>query len=171
MIPGFNYLIYLGKIIFELKNDPDLHIVFDSPSSGHALTMIKAPQNFADIFKSGILYEDTQSIRDFLFKNTQTQVNIISIPTQMSCNEAVELQNKLHEAESGIKSKIFLNNILSLKEVSPDELPDFLKEKFNNEQEIIKSFQDSWTFSVPRANATQAADIVKEIVPFMKNLV
>ncbi len=44
MIPGFNYLIYLGKTLELLKADEELIFVLDSPSSGHALTMLEADQ-------------------------------------------------------------------------------------------------------------------------------
>jgi GTPase SAR1 family protein len=59
MIPGFNYLIYLGQILEILNDNKDLTLILDSPSSGHALTMLESTHNFRDIFESGIIFDDT----------------------------------------------------------------------------------------------------------------
>ena len=49
MIPGLSYVIYMGKILELLMEDPELTIVLDSPSSGHALTMFESTHNFNNI--------------------------------------------------------------------------------------------------------------------------
>src|SRR5690606_32382499 len=62
MIPGFNYLIYLGQTLEMAEADESLVFVLDSPASGHALTMIEATSNFGQIFGSGLVFEDTNKM-------------------------------------------------------------------------------------------------------------
>ena len=109
MMPGFNYLIYLGRILEDLKANPDLTIILDSPSSGHALTMLESTHNFREIFQSGIVFDDTQKMIDLMFKPGFLQVNILTLPTLMAVHEGIELNQSLQKITS-INSKIFCNN-------------------------------------------------------------
>ena len=55
ILPGLNHLIFLGNIIYLLEENPDLHIVIDSPSTGHAISILQSTHNFKKIFKTGLL--------------------------------------------------------------------------------------------------------------------
>ena len=97
MIPGFNYLIYLGRILEFIHVDPELIVIIDSPSSGHALTMLEATHNFSEIFQSGIIFDDTKKMIDLMFGENFLQVNIVTLPTQMSVQESLELNQNLQK--------------------------------------------------------------------------
>ncbi|MFN8369140.1 MAG: AAA family ATPase [Bacteriovoracaceae bacterium] len=46
MIPGFSYIIFLGHLLELVYNDPELILIIDSPSSGHASTLFEACKIF-----------------------------------------------------------------------------------------------------------------------------
>src|SRR5690606_25326167 len=59
MVPGFSYLIYLGKVLEMGKDNPRLIVVLDAPASGHALTMVESTTNFQQIYTNGAISDDT----------------------------------------------------------------------------------------------------------------
>ncbi len=49
MLPSFGYLIYLGKVLKQLKNEPESYCVVDCPASGHFVNFIFSAQTFLKI--------------------------------------------------------------------------------------------------------------------------
>lgn len=175
MIPGFNYLIYLGQMLELLNDDKDLILVLDSPSSGHALTMLEATHNFSEIFQSGIVFEDTKKMIDLMFNKNFLKVNIITIPTLMAVNESSELNQSIQNI-CPIESSIFCNN--SFKDIQNIEnvaLPNFLKQKIDNEQQVAAEYADLIDGFIPHKTTKQGSissiDLIKDLVPSMKSLV
>lgn len=172
MIPGFNYLIYLGKI-FELihESNNSLVCVLDSPSSGHALTMMESTQNFRDIFQSGLVFEDTNKMLNLMHQKNFTQINIISIPTEMAIHEAFELKQDL-EKHGDIDIKVFSNNsYVKYSEDITESGPDFLKQKLSQEQNVLNEYKNQIVADIPHSLQKSRQEILNEIVPLMKNLV
>lgn len=171
MIPGFNYLIYLGKILDELNSNPDLTIILDSPSSGHALTMLEATHNFSEIFQSGLVFEDTKKMIDLMFKKNFLQVNILTIPTLMALHESEELNAAINKIAS-IETKVACNNsFFNIPKINDSELPSFLAEKIKNESEAVSHYKEFISSYIPHTPELTQAQIIKEIVPSMKSLV
>jgi len=171
MIPGFNYLIYLGQILELLNNDPELIYVLDSPSSGHALTMLEASHNFRDIFESGIVFDDTKKMIDLLFDKNFLKVNILTIPTLMAVNESVELNDSLQKITS-INTEIFCNNCFkNIEGIEASTLPDFLIDKIDNEQKVAETYQEIIKEFIPHIPVNSPLELIKDLVPSMKNLV
>lgn len=168
MIPGFNYLIYIGQILHFLEEDPELTVVLDSPSSGHALTMLEATKNFHNIFQSGILHNDTTWMLNSLIKPDFLKINIITLPTQLALNEAVELDSSIQNIEK-LETGIYCNNIMVPHE--NDELPEFLKKKISNEKEAIAGHSMEESQLIPFSMTDTSKNLAKELVPFMENLV
>jgi len=168
MIPGFNYLIYMGQILQFLNDDPELTLVLDSPSSGHALTMLEATKNFNEIFQSGILHSDTQLMLDMLLKKDFTQINIITLPSMLSINESLELRTSLEKIEQ-FENYIYCNYTLSNYESA--NLPEFLHQKLNNEVLAIEQGGENIKNQIPFSLANGVKLVVKDLVPSMENLV
>lgn len=171
MIPGFNYLIYLGKALDMLKNDPDLVFVLDSPSSGHALTMLEATKNFGEIFQSGLLFDDTQKMIKFLYSEGFAQINILCLPTLLAVSEAAELEDALGQI-APIQTKMFCNN--SFKQLAGAdalELPEFLKLKLETEKEIENRLGDRLSGLIKHSLKNEEGTIVDDLVSSMDKLV
>lgn len=173
MMPGFNYLIYLGQILQYLKDAQDegkkLSIVLDSPSSGHALTMLEATANFQKIFQSGLIFEDTMKMLNLLNSPGFSKAIILTIPTQLAVNEGQELSSQIDEL-SDLESDIILNNSISrIKELEKDKAPEFLVKKMDIEEEIL---QDSTLKAIiPHSLKNAPQEIIQDLLPHMENLV
>ena len=168
MIPGFSYVIYLGQILEMLIDDPQLTIVLDSPSSGHALTMLEATKNFNHIFESGVVYQDTKLMLETLEQKDFTKINIITLPTLLAVHEATELEKDI-KTLSNYQTDIYCNNCLN--SYQDEALPDFLKEKIYNEQEALKALAPRTPKQIPYCMNNDSAQIVKDLVPSVENLV
>jgi arsenite-transporting ATPase len=171
MVPGFNYLIYLGQILELLSENQDLILVLDSPSSGHALTMLESTHNFRDIFESGIVFDDTKKMIDLLFKKGFMKVNVLTLPTLMSVNESQELSESLQKIDKIETSIICNNSFNTINGINEIELPDFLKTKIDNEQQVAEAYPDLITDFIPHSTSTNSQELIKDLVPSMKNLV
>jgi anion-transporting ArsA/GET3 family ATPase len=173
MIPGFNYLIYLGQIL-QYINDAEekgeeITIVVDSPSSGHAMTMLEATHNFQKIFQSGIIFEDTKKMLELFYKPGFCAINIITIPTQLAVSEALELEREINQT-SQIQTRIFANNSYSkINGLEEAQAPDFILKKLDIESETLKQYPMKAV--LPHSLQTSTANVVKELVPCMKDLV
>lgn len=171
MIPGFSYLIYLGRTLEFLNEDPELIVVLDSPSSGHALTMLEATHNFREIFQSGIVFDDAQKMIDLMFSPNFMQVNIITLPTLMAVHEALELQRDLKKIDS-IQTQIFCNNSYhNIRGIEDSKLPNFLMEKVENEMQVANLHKADINSFIEHSALVDSKQIIKEIVPSMENLV
>lgn len=171
MIPGFSYVIYLGRTLEFLKRDPELTIVIDSPSSGHAVTMLEATHNFSEIFSSGLLFEDTQKMIDTMFKENFMQINIVTLPTLMAVNEAIELRATLTEI-APMATKIICNNsFLQMEGIDQMETPGFLQEKISNEEKVINTLGSQISTFIGHVPSVNMQTVAEEIVPSMKNLI
>lgn len=168
MIPGFNYLIYMGQILEYLKEDPSLVIVLDSPSSGHALTMFEATKNFNQIFQKGALYDDTQEMIEMLRRENFVQVQLITLPAPLPLQESQEFVNQL-EAIEPLPTQVLCNN--SLTQYADLKLPTELQEKLSNEQMALKDVQFKSQNVIPFCMANDLKTLVKELLPSMQNLV
>ena len=168
MIPGFSYVIYLGQLLEILIDEPKKIIVLDSPSSGHALTMLESTKNFNQIFQDGIIYQDTNLMLDTMKKPNFTKINIVTIPTQLAINESLELKTKIQELED-YDVEILCNN--SLMEYSSSNLPASLKSKVENEKIAISSESKEIQTIINYSTQERSATIIKDLVPSLENLV
>lgn len=168
MIPGFNYLIYMGQMLQYLKEDPNLILVLDSPSSGHALTMFEATKNFNQIFQSGTLFEDTQEMLELLAQKDFIQINILTLPTLLALQETQELELKLSQIES-FKTRVICN--YSLEGFRELNLPKTLRHKLENELTARQTSGVDLSFHIPFCLADDLLNLNKELLPSMENLV
>ncbi len=137
MLPGFGYVISIGKILEMLHVDPKLIIVLDAPASGHALTMMEATSNFREIFQSGLVFEDTEKMLAKLYDPQHTGVRIMTLPTTLAMQEALELQVAVHKL-APLNAKIFLNHSLASWSEAIAEAPKALKEKLRLELDVME---------------------------------
>jgi arsenite-transporting ATPase len=168
MIPGFNYLIFLGRILETIEHDPEAIIVLDAPASGHALTMLESTKNFNEIFRKGILYNDTNLMRKKLTQKGHTKINIIALPSTLAINEALELKEDINKIDS-YHSEIYCNNALSNHPITNP--PEFLKKKLEIEQEALALAGNKINFTVSYSMNQGQKLVIKDLVPSMKNLV
>ena len=162
MLPGLGQMILLGHVLDRLEKDPELHIVLDSPASGHTLSMFESTHNFHEMFKSGILADDIKKMHAWLSDPGFMHVNVVSLPTKMAVQEGQELANEL--TQLGLpKSRHWLNNSLldneEIKNHGDETLPDFLASKTQFEKELRSEFK--FELVVPHIADADFSNVVK----------
>ncbi len=167
MIPGFNYVIYLGQILQFLEDNPSLILVLDSPSSGHAVTMLEATKNFNQIFESGLVYDDTQKMLNYLHAPGYVKINIITLPSLLAIQEAKELQENILNIHH-FDNEIYCNN--SLANWKSELLPQILKEKISNEESALASVDKDINATIPLSLKTSSSAVVLDLVQWMDKL-
>lgn len=163
MIPGFNYLIYLGQTLELAELDKSLVFVLDSPASGHALTMIEATSNFGQIFGTGLVFEDTKKMLSRLNDPEYAKVVIAALPTQMSWQESVELKTSLAE-RTPIDCEIVLNNCLTPLFNQAEDLPRNLQEKLTYEENLINEQKEVITAIIPHSLQQSSSEIERDLL-------
>jgi arsenite-transporting ATPase len=171
MIPGLGHMILLGHILDELEKDPELTIVLDSPASGHALTMFESSSNFKKIFRTGIIVKDIEKMQSFLAKDHHLKTIIVGIATELAMAEARDLKDELeaHSAGPKLNASIVVNDsylqYVKNNHIDEKDLPDFLMQKINLEKDVVTNLP-----ALPHIDQTEQDQVVKELVPFVGDL-
>lgn len=111
VVPGLPDLVQLGKLWHSLtqeKNGPDV-IVLDAPATGHALALLRAPDNFRRITRMGPIFKDASQMTAFFADETQTGIVLAALPEEMSVKETQEIQKLL--GKDFPKPAIFVNKV------------------------------------------------------------
>ncbi len=172
MIPGLGHMILFGNLIDELENDPTLVIVLDSPSSGHALTMFESTSNFKAIFKSGLVVKDIDRMQNFLSGADNLKTHIITLATELSLSEALDLKNELDnnlpdtEAHTDLLVNDSFKKFFELNNIDEKTLPPFLTQKTELEKNII-----SQHFTLPHIDNDDTPKVVMMLSKMMEGLI
>ncbi len=94
IVPGLPELVTLGKIWYALtqakkEKQPDT-VIIDGPASGHAITLLHAPKNFARLTRTGPLYRDASAMQEFLGDPKSTEIHFTSLPEELAMKETEE---------------------------------------------------------------------------------
>ena len=168
VLPSLGQMILLGHIIKELEDNPNKVIVLDSPSSGHAKSMLSSLKNFKEIFKLGVLVQDIDRMMSFFHQPGNVKAIVTSIPTAMSLEEGKELNNFIKDF--GISDSDFiLNNYLetSFKE---KEAPEFLIEKIKLEKEVLSNFENDIAHTLPQIFSKSHTEVLQKIHASVRTL-
>lgn len=169
MIPSLGSMILFGHLLEILKNDPDQIVIMDSPSSGHAITLFESSHNFKEIFKMGLIVDDINKMHDFLATPHLLQTGIILLPSLMALQEGSELQETL--GKLGVNAKLLLNDSFSLIpeiQKNKQELPSFMLEKVQLEENVLSEYSDRIVHSFPRYSTTEIEETVSKLIPEME---
>lgn len=170
MVPGFNYIIYMGYLMERLTKDEDLIIVMDSPSSGHTITMFESFRNFKDIFNKGFIADDIQKMLEFKAKPNTLKVNICCFPTLMAIHEGVELKRDLEDLNLRTPA-VHLNTVLGqFPEIiqERENLPPFLKSKLDLEEAVSEEFSSQIKSFLPYSSSLEYKNIIEDLTPHME---
>ncbi len=143
ILPGFKNLVYIGYLINLLIEDPKLSIILDSPSSGHALTLLESPSNFREILKTGPLVKDINIIETKLKDPEFVKMFILFLPTTLAFHEAEELREGVLSLKLINPELVMNNSFLKIKSLGAD-IPPFLKEKFILEKNLLTDYQEKY---------------------------
>jgi anion-transporting ArsA/GET3 family ATPase len=114
VVPGLPDLVQLGKLWYALtqaKNGPDV-VVLDAPATGHALALLRAPENFRRITRMGPIYKDALQMTEFLADEKATGIVLAALPEEMAVKETQELQKFL--GKDFPKPAIYVNKVFPI---------------------------------------------------------
>jgi len=171
MIPGLGHMIYLGHIINKLEKDPNLSIILDSPSSGHALTMFESSFNFKEMFGEGVLVKDIVGMHNFLQKKNALKVLVSCLPTAMAIHEGQELKTSLHKYAIADIQIMVNDAFLKTPHLSEAVLPEFLQKKIDLEKEILNENESSIQFVFPHLLTLEKQIIIQTLSTQMGALI
>lgn len=160
MIPGLGHMILLGHILKELELDPELTIVLDSPASGHALTMFESSNNFKRIFKTGLIVNDIEKMKQSLEDPNFLKTYIVALPNDLAIAEANDVKNELAEVYKNLE--IIINNSLlkyfEQNNLPQEQLPDVIQSKLTIEAQVLDAL-----YTIPHIPLNDFADVVIDI--------
>ena len=167
MVPGFQYVIYLGRLVHLLKSSNDITYVLDSPSSGHLLTLFESAHLFKNIFGEGILAKDLNESLEYWNTVKPYQLNIVALAKPSVLQESSELQTMLQD-KFEMNSHIFVNCSLpmALEREDNENLPDFLRKKKNTELQAIERFDSELKGQLPYSPALEYKNLVTELASY-----
>jgi anion-transporting ArsA/GET3 family ATPase len=102
-VPGLHDWAMLGKAWYhttELRDDgsPRFHtVLFDAPSTGHGLDMLRVPRVILDIVPPGVLRRDAEKAWALFRDPQRSGVVVVTLAEEMPATETIELMAALHE--------------------------------------------------------------------------
>jgi GTPase SAR1 family protein len=149
IVPAFSYLIFLGKLVHELKNDPELEIIVDFPATGHALSFLESMQNFKSIFGAGLLVKDIEEMVDLCLHQHWLKLYIITTPAELPLKEAREFIKELEQGK-GFDYQCIMNAVYNFQgRFHNDQLPSLLQNRFQDEAKYLKEAEDLNPLIIP----------------------
>lgn len=152
--PGLQDLALLGKLTSSpRRHGPPMNydeIVVDSFSTGHFLSMLRAPAALQEAIPFGPMGEQTKSIDLSVRDANFTEVHIVCLAEELPVTESVELYQQLKK-EFGITAKFYLNKISDLKKENISDITPQISKAFqtliqNEEEARVKLKNANITF-------------------------
>jgi hypothetical protein len=88
-------------------------VVIDSYSSGHFISLLRAPSSMAEAIQFGPMGEQSRGIDTWIRNTDFTQIHIVTLAEELPITESIELYQKI-QIEFKIKPHFYLNKTLGL---------------------------------------------------------
>ena len=109
--PGFEELMCLGKLYDLATGKTFVRVVFDAPSTGHALLMLGVPRVTVSAVKAGPLYRNALKIESMLEDPARTAIVTVALPEEMSVRETFELRERLRSELRLVPGAVIVNRV------------------------------------------------------------
>ncbi|MEM1030614.1 MAG: ArsA-related P-loop ATPase [Myxococcota bacterium] len=118
-VPGLYDWAMLGKAWYhttevDAGDRPRFDVVlFDAPSTGHGLDMLRVPRVILDIVPPGRLRRDAQAAWDLFRDPERSGVVVVSLPEALPTTESVELVTAIREELSLPLAQLVVNAVVA----------------------------------------------------------
>ncbi|MCY4524921.1 MAG: hypothetical protein OXB84_09285 [Halobacteriovoraceae bacterium] len=170
MLPSLTYLILLGDLLDRLDKDPELILVLDFPSTGHAMTLFESLTNFKDIFGIGMIVEDIKRMHKIMISENFLKPFIISLPTSMAFHEAMELELYLKGTSFKNCDLIMNDSFTRMPHLDKNLFPAFLKNRISGEEDILKQYNRRFKTIFHHVDEVEESVVIDQLTPFMGGL-
>ncbi len=154
--PGLKELSLLGKMTSGIRNvGPKLdydHVVVDSYSSGHTLSMLRAPYAMKSVISKGPMGKQSAEISQLLKDSNIFNYYVVTLPEDLPVTEAIELQEGI-ESITEINVRFILNKVWevpvplsrlqALSEPSFQDFIGYLKNKIQQYELAVSKLKES----------------------------
>lgn len=148
--PGLSELAWLGKITSSPRQHgptvPYDELVIDSFSTGHFLSLLRAPSALTQSLTFGPMAEQCKSIDSWIRNEEFAKIHIVTLPEDLPITETIELYSQI-ASEFKLKPSVYLNKTLNLKESDLKNLStvayDSLKKKMDDETTAKEKLSDN----------------------------
>ncbi len=123
VIPGFSEVMLLGRLFYtceltDLESRPDL-VIFDSPASGHFLSLMTTPQAIVNTNLGGPLAKETHRVHQFLKEKEKCGTIYVGAPEDLVVSEMLDFIPKLKRESPCELDAIVVNRSLKYLENVP----------------------------------------------------
>ncbi len=131
--PGLQEIALLGKVTSSPRcHGPPMNydqLVIDSFSTGHFLTLLRAPSALSEAIQFGPMGEQSRSIDRWIRNPEFTQIHLVTLPEELPITESIELY-KTVVSEFKLKPLVYLNKVFNLKSDELFNLSPLIKKDF-----------------------------------------
>jgi anion-transporting ArsA/GET3 family ATPase len=158
VVPGLPDLVSLGKLWHAATQPKEKFpvdtVILDAPASGHAVSLLRAPENFRRITRAGPIYRDAAAMEGFLADPAQTGILLTAIPEEMSVQETMELRVSLKQKFPEplvVVNKCFpeLPALSEEKDTLPWQCYRYARDRAERERETLRNFGKSTPVVLP----------------------
>jgi anion-transporting ArsA/GET3 family ATPase len=117
-VPGLHDWSLLGKAWFHTTETDRLGnhrfdvVIFDAPSTGHGLEMLRVPKVILEIVPPGVLRRDAEEAWDLFQDPARSGVVVVSLPEDMPTTESIELITALRDDLALPLAGLIVNGVL-----------------------------------------------------------
>lgn len=133
--PGLQELAILGKVTSSVRqHGPAMNfdqIVIDAYSTGHFLSLLRAPKAMSEVIQFGPMGEQSKSIDRWIRNPDFCQIHLVCLPELFPVTETIELYQQLVQ-EFGLVPKVYLNKYLDLNISDLQDLSESTQNYFKN---------------------------------------
>ena len=137
--PGLQELAILGKVTSSARqHGPAMNfdqIVIDAYSTGHFLSLLRAPKAMSEVIQFGPMGEQSKSIDRWIRNPDFCQIHLVCLPELFPVTETIELYQQLVQ-EFGLVPKVYLNKYLDLNISDLQDLSESTQNYFKNTIQI-----------------------------------
>jgi anion-transporting ArsA/GET3 family ATPase len=90
-------------------------VLFDAPSTGHGLDMLRVPKVILDIVPPGVLRRDAERAWEMFRDPERCGVVVVSLPEEMAATETIELVSALQTELALPIQRLIINGVLTPK--------------------------------------------------------
>jgi anion-transporting ArsA/GET3 family ATPase len=117
-VPGMHDWAMLGKAWWHTTERVDDRprydvVLFDAPSTGHGLDMLRVPKVILDIVPPGVLRRDAERAWELFHDSARFGVAVVSLPEDMPVTETLELIDALRRELGLPLERVVVNAMLS----------------------------------------------------------
>ncbi len=114
-VPGLHDWAMLGKAWYHTTEERSQGghrfdtVLFDAPSTGHGLDMLRVPKVILDIVPPGVLRRDAEQAWELFRDPLKSGVVVVSLPEEMPTTETIELVKTLRNELSLPVQRLIIN--------------------------------------------------------------